>query len=197
MNDALGKLVAEAARIYCEDQMLDYRQAKLKAARRLGVGSTAALPDNARIQAAVIEHQRLYGGREYAERLHQLRVAAVSAMRLLADFQPRLVGAVTTGAITAAHRAQIHAFAEKPELVDLFLQDRGIPYRQDDRMFRYPGGREEEIPLLRFEAGEVGVDVAVFAEQDLRRAPLSPADGLPMKRLGLAEAQALAQAGMP
>ena len=43
-------LVQEAARILCEEAVLDYRSAKLKAAQRLGLGPKAALPDNASVQ---------------------------------------------------------------------------------------------------------------------------------------------------
>ena len=185
-------LVQEAARILCEEAVIDYRAAKLKAAQRLGLGSRAALPDNASVQAAVIEYQRIFGGREYAERLRELRATAVQAMRLLAQFQPRLTGAAVNGAITEAHRVQLHVFVDKAESLDLFFEDRGIPYQQDDRLYRYPSGEEIQIPLLRFEAGEIGVDVAMFGEEDLRKTPLSPSDGLPMKRLGMAEAEVLA-----
>jgi hypothetical protein len=190
---AANALVQEAARILCEEMMLDYRAAKLKAAQRLGLGSNAPLPDNASLQAAVIDYQRLFGGRAYAERLRQLRATAVQAMRLLAAFQPRLTGGAVSGAINAVHRVQLHVFVDKAEALDLFFEDRGIPYRQDDRRYRYPDSSEEDVPLLRFEAGEIGVDVAAFGEDDLRRTPLSPSDGLPMKRLDQAEAEALAR----
>ena len=192
-GEANSPLVQEAARILCEEAVVDYRTAKLKAAQRLGLGGNTPLPDNARIQAAVIDYQRLFGGREYAERLRALRATAVQAMRLLAEFQPRFSGAAVSGAITAAHRVQLHVFADKAEALDLFFEDRQIPYRQDDRVYRYPNGNEENVPLLRFEAGEIGVDVAMFGEDDLRRTPLSPSDGLPAKRLTLAEAEALAK----
>jgi hypothetical protein len=188
------QLAHEAARLICEEAIIDYRQAKLKAAQRLGLSPrTAALPDNARVQQAVIEYQRLFGGRAYAEQLRSLRAVAVQAMRLLEPFQPRLVGAVVSGAITGAHRVQLHAFADKAEALDLFFEDRGIPYEQSEREYRYPDRRAESIPLLRFEAGEVGVDVAVFPPDDLRRAPLSPTDNGLMRRLDLGQAQALAR----
>ncbi|MDE0854509.1 MAG: hypothetical protein OSA97_08800 [Nevskia sp.] len=186
-------LVQEAARILCEEAVLDYRSAKLKAAQRLGLGGNTPLPDNARIQAAVIDYQRLFGGREYAERLRQLRSTAVQAMRLLAEFQPRLSGAAVNGAITAAHRVQLHVFVDKAEALDLFFEHRHIPYRQDDRAYRYANGSEDNVPLLRFEAGAVGIDVAMFGTDDLRRTPLSPSDGLPAKRLTLTEAETLAK----
>lgn len=189
-------LVHECARIVCEEDVLDYRAAKLKAMQRLGLSPRSAMPDNASIQAAVIEYQRIFGGHDYAERLIALRRAAVQAMKLLAEFNPRMVGAAVSGAITAAHRVQVQVFVDRPEAVDFFLGSRDIPYEQDERDYRYPDGREQPVPLARFEAGEIGVDIALFGLDDLRRTPLSPGDGLPMKRLKLAEAEALAAIGM-
>jgi hypothetical protein len=185
-------LAHEAARIICDEAVVDYRTAKRKAVERLGLPANTALPDNARIEAAVIEYQRLYGGREYAEYLQQMRRVAVQAMRLLARFEPRLVGGTVSGAISLAHRVQLHAFGDQAELLDVFLQERGIPYEQDERNYRFPDGSDYEAPLVRFEAGEVGIDIAVFPAGDLRRAPLSPTSGLPMKRLTLEQAEALA-----
>ncbi len=185
--------IAEAARIICEESVLDYRSAKLKAAQRLGLGPSSAMPDNGRIQAAVIDYQRIFGGAEYAEHLQRLRAAAVQAMRLLGPFAPRLVGAVASGAVTSAHRVQLHAFADKPESLDFFLQDHGIPYLQGERDYRYPDGSKSAVPLVRFEAGDIGIDVATFTLDDQRRAPLSPTDGLPTRRLTLAQAEALAR----
>jgi len=196
-SDLSREVIAEAARIICEEDVLDYRSAKLKALQRLGLSSRGALPDNASIQAAVIEYQRIFGGNDYAGHLIAMRRAAVQAMKLLqSGFSPRLVGAVVSGAITAAHRVQIHGFADRPETLDFFLQDRGIPYLQDERDYRYPDGTEVPVPLARFEAGEIGIDVAMFGLDDLRRTPLSPSDGLPMKRLNLADAEALAAVGV-
>lgn len=195
-SDSSRDVVAEAARIICEEDVLDYRSAKLKAMQRLGLSPRAALPDNASIQTAVIEYQRIFGGSDYASHLIAMRRAAVQAMKLLQPgFSPRLVGAVVSGAITAAHRVQIHGFADRPETLDFFLQDRGIPFEQDERDYRYPDGSEVPVPLARFEAGEIGIDIAMFGLDDLRRTPLSPSDGLPMKRLALADAEALASIG--
>lgn len=187
------EIVQEAARIICEEQLTDYRLAKQKAVERLGLGPKSQMPDNALIQDAVIEYQRLFGGREYAERLQALRRTAVQAMRLLVDFHPRLVGAVVSGAITDAHLVRLHGFADQPEQLDVFLQSRGIPFETGDRRYRYPDGRSEDIPSCEFRAGEIGIEMAVFALDDLRRAPLSPHDNLPVKRLDLAQAEALAE----
>jgi hypothetical protein len=185
------RLVHEAARIICEERLTDYRAAKHKAVERLGLGPRAALPANAEIQAAVIEYQRLFGGAGYALRLNQLRRAAVQAMRLLAEFRPRLVGAVACGATHDAHKVQLHGFCDSPEQLDFFLHDRSIPYSTGERRYRYSDGRQEDVPTLSFMAGDVGIDVAIFGELDIRRAPVSPVDGQPMKRLDVAAVQRL------
>lgn len=189
-----ARLVHEAARILCEERLLDYRQAKRKAAQRLGVGERAALPGNAELQAAVIEYQHLFGGKAYRLRLRQLRHTAVQAMRLLREFQPRLVGAVASGAVHSAHRVQLHAFADSPERLDIDLHDRGIPFSTGERRYRYPDGGHEDVPTISFMAGDIGVDVAIFSERGRRQAPLSPADGLVTRRFDLAEVELLLSA---
>ena len=187
------EIVAEAARLICEERLTDYRLAKQKAAERLGLPGRTQMPENARIHEAVIEYQRLFGGSEYAERLQLLRRTAVRAMKLLSNFEPRLVGAVATGATTDAHLVRLHGFADKPEMLDIFLEGRKIPYETGDRRYRYPDGRIEEIPTCEFLAGDVGIEMAMFPPEELRRSPLSPHDGLPMKRLDLAAAELLAE----
>jgi hypothetical protein len=178
-----GGLAQEAARIFCEEQLTDYRAAKQKALARLNLGPRTPLPDNAAVQRSVLEYQRLFGGADYHRRLHQLREKALAAMDLLRDFSPRLAGAVVSGAITRAHAVQLHVFSEPAEAVDIFLQNKGIRYEQDDRQYRYGNGRERMIPRVRFEAGDVRVVVAIFPEGEIKRAPINPADGLPYARL--------------
>ncbi len=187
-------VVQEAARIICEESLTDYRLAKQKAVQRLGLGFNTPLPKNVDIEAAVLDYQRLFGGRDYAERLRKLRQTALQAMKLLASFDPRLVGAAVSGAVNDAHRVQLHAFTDKPETLDAFFHDRGIVYRQDEREYRYPDGTAESVPLLRFEAGDVGVDVAAFRQGEERRLPLSPVDGASMSRLTASEVEALPDA---
>jgi hypothetical protein len=187
-----SRVVHEAARIVCEDGLSDYRLAKQKAAERLGLGWGAPMPSNADLQAAVIQYQRLFGGRAYAERLRHLRRTAVQAMRMLKDYGPRLVGAVASGATTEAHAVQLHCFADKPEMIDVLLESKGIAFEVSDRRYRYGDGQTQDVPVLSFDAADVGVSIAVFPERDQRRPPLSTLDGAPVKRLDLASAEALA-----
>ncbi|HWN07394.1 MAG TPA: hypothetical protein VNO53_09550, partial [Steroidobacteraceae bacterium] len=98
MRQALAR---EAARLMIEHGHGDYGVAKRKAAERFGVTDLAVLPKNTEIEDALAEHQRLFGAEEHANELTEMRVVAVEAMRLLEEFEPRLVGPLLSGTATA------------------------------------------------------------------------------------------------
>jgi hypothetical protein len=188
-------LAVEAARLICEERVTDYRYAKQKAAERLGLGPRNPMPDNREVEAAVLEHQRLFGGEAYRTQLRAMRESALRAMKLLAEFHPRICGGAVSGAIGGGHRVQLHAFSDAPEQIDLFLQDHGIEIRPGERRYRYADGREAQIPLACFEAGEIGIDVALFDPDEEHRPPLSPIDGRPVRRLNRDQLQRLIEQG--
>lgn len=187
----LAALADEAARLICEERYTDYRIARSKAAERLGIPAHRLPFDGLRIESAVLERQRLFGGEAYLQRLRALRETALRAMQLLAEFNPRLVGGVVSGAIGEGHRVQLHLFANQAELVEMLLHDRRIPFEQAERRYRLADGRDDRLPLLRFEAGEFGLDLAVFDTGDERHPPLSPIDGKPTRRLSADQVRAL------
>ena len=181
------ELANEAARIMREQGVKDYLVAKRKAADRLGVKDRGALPGNDEIAAALREQQRLFGGAGYESRLRLLRQTAARAMRLLEDFEPRLVGALLSGTITEHTDVSLHVFADAAEAVAMRLIERDIPYEITEKRVRYPGERTESVPAYRFMAGEVVVEAAVFPQASLRQAPTCPVEGRPMRRLRLTE----------
>jgi hypothetical protein len=190
--DLLRQAVAEeAARIMREQGVEDFLQAKRKAADRLGVTDASILPRNTEIEAALVAHQRLFGADRHEAGLADLRRSALEAMRLMADFQPRLVGPVLTG--TASHHSEInlHLFTESAEAVSIRLEERGIPHEVVERRLRYERDRLVTYPALRFVAGRQTVDAVVFPLDGIRQAPSSPVDGKPMRRASAAEVQAL------
>lgn len=187
------QIAEEAARLVCDDQLTDYRLAKQKALARMGLSAKTPLPDNAQLHTAVLAYLRTFGGDAYVAHLRRLRQTALDALRLLREVDARLVGAVVSGAVTTAHRVQIHAFADRAETLEMTLHNKGIRCEQDDRRYRYPNGDEAEIPLIRFEADGVGVDIAVFETGTQYDCPLSPLDGRPCTRLDLAAVERLIQ----
>lgn len=185
-------LAQTAAQLMHEQGIRDFRLAKEKAAARLGIDvRRGPLPRNTEIEAALAEYQRLFGGERHDAALETLRRAALDAMRMLADFRPRLVGDVLSGVATEHSDVQLHVFAEHSESFDLFLQSQGVPFDLTERRFRYGRGEYRHYPAFRFAAGEVGFEAVVFPLAEIRRAPDSLVDGAPMARAKPAEVERL------
>ena len=192
--DLMRHAVAEeAARIMREQGVDDYLLAKRKAADRLGVTDASILPRNTEIEAALVAHQRLFAADRHESSLAELRRSALEAMRLMADFQPRLVGPVLAGTASPHSEISLHLFTESPEAVSLRLEDRGVPHEVLERRLRYERDRSVSYPVLRFVAGRQTVDAVVFPLDGIRQSPCSPVDGKPMRRASAAEVEALLQ----
>jgi hypothetical protein len=177
-----------------EHGIQDFLFAKRKAAARHGSVDAAALPSNAEVEAALVEYQRLFAGERHEAHIALQRSAALAAMRLLADFQPRLVGPVLSGTATEHADVQLHAFCETPEHVSLRLFDRHVAHEITERRSR-PGGEAPGSPRahpgVHFRWQEQWIDVTVFPLDGLRHAPASPVDGRPMRRADAAEVERL------
>jgi hypothetical protein len=187
-------LALEAARIMAEHGIGDFLLAKRKAAERLGVEDGAALlPKNSEIEAALGEYQRLFGGETHLTALTAQRRAALSAMRYLSEFEPRLVGAVLAGTATRYSEVQLHLFAERAESVTLKLLDEGIPHEITEKRVKFDPERVRAFPGVRFEMDDQPIEATVFPTDGIRQAPVSPVDGRPMRRANAGEVEALLQ----
>ncbi|MGI9224649.1 MAG: hypothetical protein ACR2QX_09255 [Woeseiaceae bacterium] len=172
----------EAARIIVNQGLRDYGLAKKKAAERLGLNSRGSLPGNAEIEQAVSEHLQLFAGESHSDLLRTMRLAALSAMDLLATFTPRLVGPVLNGTADANSAVNLHVFADSPEAVALALDERGIAYRPYERRLKSRRDRTEPFAGYEFHHGDASVQATVFPVDGIRQAPMSPVDGKPMRR---------------
>jgi hypothetical protein len=184
-------VAVEAARIMNEHGIEDYLLAKRKAAERLGVTDAAALPKNTEIEAAMAEYQRLFAADSHAQTLEEQRRAALDAMLLLSEFEPRLVGPVLAGTATAHADVGLHLFTDQAEAVALKLIDHGIPHEVAEKRVKMDADRSVSYPSVRFPAREQIIDAVVFPLDGIRQAPYSPVDGRPMKRASANELEAL------
>src|SRR5579872_4663650 len=192
-NDNVRRALAqEAARIMAEHGVRDFRLAKRKAAERLGVADVSAvLPKNVEIEDALAQYQRLFGGESHVESLYAQRLAALSAMRYLQEFEPRLVGSVLSGTATQHSDIQLHLFADCPESVTIKLMDEGIRHEVTEKRVRMNAERVLAYPGVRFELDAQSIEATVFPTDGIRQAPVSPVDGRPMKRASTLEVAAL------
>jgi hypothetical protein len=185
------RVAVEAARLISESGLRDYRQAKLKAAARLGIQGEADLPRNDEIEDALREHQRLFHARDHDATLRRLRATACEAMRFLRAHEPRLVGAVLDGSADAHSAVCLHLYTDQPHEVLGRLMEQGIPFEQQTRRMRIDRDTTREFGALVFGADGTPIDLTVLPYDLLRQAPLDRISGKPMQRATLAAVEAL------
>jgi hypothetical protein len=185
------RIATEAARIMAEEGVADFQMAKRKAAARLNLSEVKNLPGNDEVQAALSEHLQLFHQTELARDTRRRRQVALDAMRFLAAFEPRLVGAVLSGTVTPTSEIQLHVSADAPEQIGLFLQERHIPFRFGERRLRFGGERYKNVSVYHFTADGIVIELCVFDPRAARETPLSPVDGRPMRRANLKEVEEL------
>ena len=183
--DVRRRIAVEAARLIAEQGLRDYHAAKLKAASHLGLGATAPLPRNAEIETALREHQRLFKANSQPQHLLRLRDTAIEAMRFLAPFEPRLVGATLDGTADEYSSVCLHVFTDSLSELSNFLEGNGIPFDQQDRHVRLDSSRSDDFPVLLFSAGGVPIDLTVFPLDGLRQSPMDRIVDRPMRRVAL------------
>jgi predicted nucleotidyltransferase len=116
----LRKRVArEAAFLLYTSQEKEYKQAKKRAAKTLGV---RVLPSNLEVAEELDKIAEEREGPSRRERLFQMRKEALQIMEPLKDFNPMLVGSVWRGTAHQNSDIDILAFSQDPEIVLVKLQ---------------------------------------------------------------------------
>ena len=185
------RIAQVAARLMVEHGIRDYHLAKRKALSQLRVEGRPLLPTNREVEEAVAGHLRLFHTGTQPQRLDALRRQAVSAMRLMADFNPHLVGSVLTGTADAHSHVCLHVYADPAELVNLFLDENGLRFAASEIRLTTGNGGITRFPTCRFVLDEDEIELVVFSQAQRGHPPLSPIDGKPMRRAGLGNVTAL------
>jgi predicted nucleotidyltransferase len=123
-------IALEAARLMYERVETEYFTAKRKAAQRLCRGNVKPgdLPSNAEIREQIQVFARIHEGDRRTEDLRDMRLAALSLMRLLRRFRPRLIGSVMTGHVRKGSDIDLHVFADSAALVTDLLEKEGFQH---------------------------------------------------------------------
>ena len=176
------RLAQEAAQILLQSGSRDYYAAKHKAAVHLGAADTRNMPSNTEIESALQEYQRIFRADSQPIELHRLRKAALHAMQFFKDFRPRLVGSVLRGTADEHSVVSLHLVAATVEEIDLFLRQYNIPFEMGEKCMRFHAEQLQRLPVYRFVAEDVPIEVVVFPVDGPRQPPLSPVDSKPMQR---------------
>jgi hypothetical protein len=175
------RIAQMAARMMAEDGIEDFGMAKRKAARQAGASETRNLPDNGEVEAALREYLQLYQTEEQGERIDELRRDALELMGWLDRFQPHLVGAALSGQAGRYAEVDLHAFADSPKDVELFLINRGIEFTCREARF-WVAGEMRAVPVYEIDGPRSGARITVFEPDDLRHPIRTSQDGRPMDR---------------
>lgn len=191
-NNRLRQEVAvEAARILATEGQRNYRQAKQKAAHRLGLSGRSGMPSNSEIEAELKRYQALYGGDEHASDLAEMRRAALEAMKFFSRFRPKLVGQVLEGTADRHSRISLHVFCENADEVVAFLLSRNIRFEQETRRIRWHDDSYRDLELVVIEADGQCFELGLMAGAEWKQPPPDPIDGRPQRRAGVQEVERL------
>jgi len=193
-----GMIAREAARLMYEDGVKEYRDAKRKAAKAFGPEKSLCLgshlPSNAEIHEELGRFIQMYEGKVQPERLLRMRLLALSFLELFSPFRPFLVGSVLAGTVTERSDIDLHLFADSPEEVEGFLQERDIPFDSELVSIRH-GGEVHDYPHLFLEEDGIVIECSVYARSERHRRPVSSITGRPMERADAARLRKLIAAG--
>lgn len=181
-EQARSWVAQEAARIMIEEGVRDYHIAKHKAMSRLGLSERTALPRNAEIEQAIRSHRELFFTEQDRRHDTALWRAALSAMRFLSPFEPKLVGPVLLGTAGRHSVVNLHVYADTVEEVLFHFMDARVRFRSIERKLRFGKETHELYPCVVFEQGGAEIEAIVLSWRHQRRAPLSSVDGRPMRR---------------
>jgi hypothetical protein len=166
-NDRRSRIAYLAARLMAEDGIEDYALAKRKAARQAGEPDTRELPANEEIDEALRTYHQIYHPETHRKRWRGLLEAAVRAMRELARFNPYLTGSVLNGNAGKYADVNLQLFTDNEKAVELYLIDRGIPYRTAQSRL-YSGYEMRAVPVYTVSDQGIDIELTVLSMLDLR-----------------------------
>jgi hypothetical protein len=189
-NDRRSHIAYLAARLMAEDGIEDYALAKRKAARQAGMPDTRELPANEEIDEALRTYQQIYHPEEHHARLRALRETAARAMRELARFNPHLTGSVLNGNAGKYADINLQLFTDNEKAVELYLIDRGIPYRTAQiRLYSAEGMRT--VPVYTVSDDGTDIELTVLSVIDQRGPLRASPDGRSIERAKLSAVEQL------
>lgn len=134
------RVAREAALLLYTSQEKEYKQAKKRAAKTLGV---RVLPSNLEVAKELDEIADETEGPSRQKRLLQMRTEALKIMEALKDFSPRLVGSVWRGTAHRNSDIDIDTFSSRPETVLAKLKGKNFEVERTERQSVTKGGKAE------------------------------------------------------
>lgn len=164
-NDERASVAHAAARLIAEG-LTDYRAAKLKAARQLGITDLQSLPDNREVEVALRTHLALFQADTQLAAQDSLRKAAVRAMRWLGQFSPWLAGSVLEGTANEFSAIELELVGTPAKSLEHFLSNERLEFTiADPRDARL----DARVVTCEFEFEDTPVSITLFENHAQRQ----------------------------
>ena len=185
--------VAQVAARLIAEGLTDYRAAKLKAARQLGIDGRHALPDNHEVEAALREHLALFARDIQPQVLSALREIALQVMSRLQQFSPWLVGPVLNGTANEFSEIELEIIGVDPKIFETHLIGARVSFEHRDVKNRQHGtsaerGRNAKRASYRMEFDDVPVVISLYDSHADRQAA-NPGDSIRHHRVQQEDAE--------
>jgi predicted HD phosphohydrolase/predicted nucleotidyltransferase len=191
-NKLRRTIALEAAKLMYEDIEREYFTAKRKAARKMGVDyryHPSDLPSNKEIREEILKTADLYEGEKRYKKLQDMRLYALSLMRELSAFSPRLIGSTLTGHIHKNSDIDLHIFSDSLALVTQVLDNNRVLYDVErKRVVKY--GEERQFTHIHVHA-RYEVELTLYTKDLIAYHFKSSITGKPIERASIKELESL------
>lgn len=161
------RVAQEAAELLYTEQEKEYKQAKLCAAKTLGV---SILPSNAEIAVELDRIAEEREGKARQENLFQMRRKALQIMQTLENFNPILVGSVWRGTAYCKSDIDITIYTRNPQEITSALQKNNYTItKTETQTITKKGKKEQSFHIYMSEPSEIQVEMVVRSPEDINR----------------------------
>jgi predicted nucleotidyltransferase len=183
------KIAREAATLLYFGAEKEYKQAKLKAAKTLGVHF---LPSNFEVALELDKIAEANEGAARKERLIQMRKEALKIMTILKAYGPILIGSVWRGTIRQGSDIDIALYHDVPDEVVDVLKKNGFKPSKTEWTTETKRGKPEASFHIYFEAsGKQTVELVVRSSEEAERRRKCEIFGDELKGLKIQELERL------
>jgi len=188
-SDVRCKIAREAATLLYFGAEKEYKQAKLKAAKTLGVHF---LPTNLEVAVELDKIAEAHEGPARKERLTQMRKEALKIMKTLKGYSPLLIGSVWRGTIRQGSDIDIAVYNDVPDEILNFLKNSDVKISKTEWTTVTKRGKTEASFHIYFQTpSKQTVELVVRSAEEARRRRKCEIFGDELKGLSVRELERL------
>ncbi|MEM2999311.1 MAG: nucleotidyltransferase domain-containing protein [Candidatus Bathyarchaeia archaeon] len=188
-SDLKRRAAQEAAALLYFGAEKEYKQAKVKAAKTLGIHF---LPSNLEVAVELDKLAEALEGSARKERLISMRIEALKIMKMLRDYCPLLIGSVWRGTIRRESDIDIAVYHDAPDEILRILRENGVKVTQTEWATATKKGKPEESYHIYAEiSSKQRVEIVVRRAEEAKRKRKCEIFGDELKGLHIQELERL------